>query len=199
MIKRLEINELRNLYQTQIKNDFPRFERRPFHLIRNLHSNGKYLCLVLEEEKQVIAYATFIVDDSISNVLLDYFAVAEKRRGSGIGSRFISLVRDYWSDKSGIIIECESPDTARTEGEKAVRKRRIDFYLRGGAENTTVRWRILGMRYNILWLPTSPNNTQINIAKDLAGLYSLSIPSLLRPLSIRMMANVNNNCGGKMQ
>jgi len=187
MLKSLEIDEIRNLYHTRIIKDFPRFERRPFRMMKTMHKNGKYKCLVLEEENRVLAYAAFIYDEEISSVLLDYLAVDEKCRGTGVGSRFMTSIQEYWNEKSGIIIECETPDTAKTENEMALRKRRIDFYIRNGAENTAVRWRLFGVHYTVLWLRAQQDYTQIDVAGDLKRLYSFSVPSALRPLSIRMM------------
>jgi len=192
MIRRLELNEIKSIYRALIKKDFPRNERRPFFSMSKLHSNGKYICLVLEEDNQIIAYATFITDDVISSVLLDYFAVDEKLRGSGIGSRFIALIREYWYEKYGIIIECETPDSTKTDNEKVIRKRRIDFYRRAGAEDTSVKWRFIGVHYRILWLPTSQSVYPTDVAGDLPSLYSLSLPSALRPFFIRMMKKSND-------
>jgi len=186
MLRCLEINEMKSVYRTLIKKDFPRNERRPFFSIRKLHGEGRYLCLVLEEENQIVAYAAFIFDKAINSVLLDYFAVDKNQRGSGIGSRFISSVREYWIGKSGIILECENPGSAKDEDEKAIRKRRIDFYLRGGAETTAVHWRMFGVSYDILWMQTDPVSGIVDIANDLTRLYSLSFPSIIRKLFTRV-------------
>ena len=156
-------------------------------MMRKMHRRGRYICLVLEEESRFVAYAAFIYDEEINSVLLDYFAVDEKSRGSGIGGRFISSIQEYWKEKSGIIIECETPDTAKKDNEKIIRKRRIDFYVRNGAESTAVRWRLFGVHYAVLWLPTQQDHTRVDVAGDLKRLYSLSVPSTLRSLSIRMM------------
>ena len=187
MLKSIGIDEIRSLYHTRISKDFPRFERRPLHMMKKMYQNGKYKFLVLEEENSVIAYAAFVYDEEISSVLLDYLAVDEKCRGTGVGGRFMTSIQEYWNEKSGIIIECETPDTAKTENEKALRKRRIDFYVRNGAETTTVKWRLFGVHYTVLWLPAQQDHTQIDVVADLKRLYSFSVPSALRPLSIRMM------------
>ena len=185
MIRLLETDEIKNIYNTHIKRHFPRNERRPLYLLRKLFDNGRYLCLVYEEENQVIAYATFIHDDAMSSVLLDYFAVDEGRRGCGIGDKLISFAREYWRDKAGIIIECETPDSAKNEDAWDLRKRRIDFYLRTGAEKSPARWRLFGVDYAVLWIPTSPKHSQPDVTFDLASLYSLSLPASLRHLFIR--------------
>ena len=193
MIRRLEINELKSIYHTHMKKDFPGNERRPFFLLKKLHKNGRYVCLVYEEESQIIAYATFIHDESITSVLLDYFAVDERHRSRGVGSKFIPLLCEYWSKKAGIIAECETPVSANNENDKKLRQRRIDFYLRAGAENTTARWRMFGVDYNVLILPISPDYTELDVTYDLARLYSLSLPISLRPLFVRRILKANRN------
>ena len=187
MIRRIEIDELKSLYKSLIKKDFPRNERRPYQAIKKLHRTGRYACLVLEEEGRILAYASFILAYEISSILLDYFAVDGKYQGEGIGSQLLSYVSEYWVDKAGIIIECETPESARTENEKSQRERRINFYIRGGAINTPVRWRIFGVNYRVLWLPIDPNRVQPDVACDLTGLYSLAVPKALRPRVARIL------------
>jgi len=187
MIRSLEVNEIKSIYNAHIKKDFPRNERRPYHLLKKLHYKGRYLCFVYEEEDKIIAYATFIYDEGINNVLLDHFAVDERYRGCGIGGKLLSLVREYWNEKTGIIIECETPDSARNEKEKELRKRRIGFYMRADAKSTPIRRRIFGVDYDILWIPSNPEHSQPDVGRDLAELYALSLPLSLRPLFIRVV------------
>ena len=95
---------MRSIYDTRIKKDFSRTARRPFSQIKGMHMKNRYLCLALEEDGKILAYATFIHDETIDSVLLDYYAVDKGQRGAGIGSQFIPEIRDYWKEKSGIIM-----------------------------------------------------------------------------------------------
>ena len=185
-IRCLDINDLRSIYDTRIKKDFSGTARRPFGQIKAMHNKNRYLCLALEEENRILAYATFIHDDTIDSVLLDYYAVDKGQRGNGIGSRFIPLIKEYWKDKSGIVMECEAPDAAKSEDDRITRTRRIDFYIRSGAESTDVRWRMFGMAYSILWLPVKQKASQVDVAGDFEKLYSLAMPAAIRKLFTRI-------------
>ena len=188
MTRCLDINELRSLYKSRIKKDFPVWERRPLFLLKYLYRNGRYKCIVIEEDEQIIAYSTFICDEAMDSVLLDYLAVESEKQGRGTGGRLLSIIREYWKEKSGLIIECEAPDVAKSESERNIRKRRIDFYIRGGAEKTSVRWGFLGVDYTILWLPIKLAQANVNIADDLAMLYSFSLPRIFRSFLMRIFA-----------
>ena len=185
MIRTLNINEIENLYKERIRKDFPLMERRPLFIMKRLYAQNRYQCLVLEEENQILAYASFLCDQSIHNVLLDYFAVEKNLRGSGVGSKFFSLLSQYWTKKDSIILECENPTTTKNQTEKVIRERRISFYTRGGAIKTTLDWKIFGVNYNILWLPIHSEMEEDTIDKDLIKLYTLSLPSFIRKLFLK--------------
>ena len=191
MIKQLEASDLVAIYRSRIKKDFAQRERRPLFLLKRLYKAGNYSCLVYKENDYIIGYAAFIYDTEIGSVLLDYFAVDEKLRGSGYGSRFLSYLREYWNDKSGIIIESEDPDAATSADEAEQCKRRISFYERLGAEQVAEHWRMIGVDYRILRLPTGVG-TQDNVAfDDLCSLYALSVPRPLRATFIRNLMRIN--------
>lgn len=186
MIRRVDLDELTTIYNERITADFPASERRPLFLIKRLFRKGRYVALVLEEEGQVAAYATFICDDAVQSVFLDYYAVDKAQRGQGTGSRFLAMLQAYWAEKGGIILECEEPDTAADEGEKETRLRRISFYERGGAVVTKVRWHAFGVDYRILYLKTKTPVEQVDVPKDLLKLYSFSMPSFVRRMFSRI-------------
>lgn len=194
MIRQAEREELKQIYNTRIRADFPPMERRPYCLIRRLFAQGRYVCLVLEENGQVAAYATFIVDAEIGCVFLDYFAVDAGHRGQGVGSRFLSMIKRHWSQKSGIILECEEPNTAKDAGERTIRSRRIGFYQRGGAAIVPIQWRAFGVDYRILFLGTRVPPDAANVKDDLLALYSLSMPGFMRALFTRI--NAEQTAGG---
>ena len=185
MMRSLSYEEFEALYQERIMADFPRMERRPLSAIRRLYGRGRYVCLVLEEEG-LAAYATFLCGDAIGSVLLDYFAVDKARRGGGVGGRFFSMLAGYWPGKDGILLECERPGGAPSEAEQTIRRRRIAFYTRGGAEETPLRWRAFGVDYNVLWLPIRAAAAQADLAGDLMALYRLSVPFYMAPFVLRL-------------
>lgn len=171
-------NELKVLYKQHIKKDFPFWERRPLFSMKRLYKNGQYTCFALKEQGKILAYAAFIHGGTASSVLLDYFAVVSGLRGGGVGSRFFNMLAACWG-KSGIVIECERPEAAKTEKEKEIRSRRIDFYLRNGAEMTDSRWVLFGVQYTILWMPIQRRACSADVQAELRGLYRLAFPEFV--------------------
>lgn len=183
-IRQLSLAEFETLYKERIAADFPRGERRPLFAIRGLYRKGQYVCIVLDEGG-ILAYAAFIYHNATGSVLLDYFAVAKDLRGSGIGSRFLAMLQEYW-DKDGIILECEAPESATNAEETSIRNRRIAFYERGGAVVTTYRWQAFGVAYRILWLPINRQAAEVDIVKELPFLYQCSMPGFLCRLLMKL-------------
>ncbi|MCD8368199.1 MAG: GNAT family N-acetyltransferase [Clostridiales bacterium] len=154
-MKRLEPDELRAVYKKHIREDFPRGERRPLFAMERMQKAGRYDCYGYYQEDSLVAYACYILTQSSSYALLDYFAVVPELRGHGIGSRFLRDLNGTVSAKCGVFIEAESPDSAKTEEERQIRERRIRFYLSNGAGRTTSRCLLFGVDYNILFIATN--------------------------------------------
>ena len=64
---------------------------------------------------------------------LAYFAVSAHRRSGGIGSRALSLLKQFYPEGQ-IVVEFEAPDEAAENN--TLRLRRRDFYLRNGFQKT---------------------------------------------------------------
>lgn len=180
MIRQATYPELKTLYKQRITKDFPPDERRPLRMMKKLLRQGRYACIVLEEDGHIAAYANFIWEASVGSVFLDYFAVDESQRGQGTGSRFLDMLKESWAQKKGIILECERPDLATSPQEREQRTRRIAFYERSGAQVTPLLWQAFGVDYNILYLPIEgPAESPQAIARDLTTLYSYAVPDFL--------------------
>ncbi len=67
--------------------------------------------------------------------LLEYMAVSATERNRGIGHRLLELTKRALRAEgcSGIVLEVEPPEDAHGE-ERRLRRRRIDFYRRNGAQ-----------------------------------------------------------------
>ncbi|MCD8051822.1 MAG: GNAT family N-acetyltransferase [Clostridiales bacterium] len=154
VLKRLEPDELRIIYKEHIREDFPRGERRPLFAMEKMWKTGQYDCYGYYRNDSLLAYACYILTQSGSYALLDYFAVIPELRGQGIGSEFLRSLKGAVSAKSGVFIEAESPDSAKSEDERRVRERRIRFYLSNGAKQTNSRCLLFGVDYNILFIST---------------------------------------------
>lgn len=145
---------MRIIYKNHIKEDFPRNERRPLFAMERLQKAGQYGCYGYYHANSLEAYACYILTQSASYALLDYFAVVPELRGRGIGSEFLRNLKDNVPVKYGVFIEAESPSSTRSEHEKNLRQRRIRFYLSNGAEMTSSKCLLFGVDYNILFMPT---------------------------------------------
>ncbi len=146
------MNELSKVYNERIIDDFPRNERRPLFAMERLMRAGQYDCYGYYDGDALLAYACFILARGGSYSLLDYFAVDCALRGRGIGSEFLQKLKENTSAAKGVLIEAESPDTAKTQQERMQRERRIRFYLANGAELTGSKCLLFGVDYTILFL-----------------------------------------------
>ena len=157
-LQKLDKKSIENIYKTQLVFDFPKDEVKPLATITNGFDKGVYNAYGLYEKGELLAYAFFIIDKNCR--LLDYFAVVNGKRGGGIGSKFIKLLKTELKGACElIIIESENPDTAQNESQKTTRLRRVDFYLKNGLCDTQTRAKVFGVDYKILTLPLSPTAT----------------------------------------
>lgn len=103
---------------------FPSYERKPFSLIRSMQRKGKSDVWYFEKEGSFAGLVFTINSNNV--ILIDYLAIDANKRGEGIGSEIITLLRDYYPDK-GIFVEIESVfDKCENIDE---RMRRKQFYL----------------------------------------------------------------------
>ncbi|MCC8098645.1 MAG: GNAT family N-acetyltransferase [Clostridiales bacterium] len=153
ILKRLAPDELRLVYKEHIREDFPRGKRRPLFSMEKMLKTGRYDCYGYYRNGNLIAYACYILTQSGSYALLDYFAVIPELRGQGIGSEFLRALQRNMSVKCGVFLEAENPGSAKSEDEQQTRERRIRFYLSNGAKLTNSNCLLFGVDYNILFIP----------------------------------------------
>lgn len=182
-VRKVGFEEFSNIYQLYLVEDFPEAEVKPLEVIKDAFSGDKYTAYVLEDDRKVNAYASFIRSNN-DVVLLDYFAVTQGAgRGGGLGSYFIrELVREV--ETGGFILECEVPEKADNENEKMIRQKRIAFYERNGALVTDTRVQVFGVDFQLLYMPVTKGLEQIDIAKEFLELYRDILPEELYKTSI---------------
>lgn len=189
-LKILSIEDISEIYNTHMVNDFPKTELKPLSHIVNTTKKG--LCYSVgiyegiegeKEEKDLLGYAVFILPQGYKYGLLDYLAITGKNRGKGYGHIFFSMIKEFFSSHfpwlEGIFIECESVESAANIKEKDIRVRRINFYKDCGCIVTRLGSRLFGVEYSILMLNIDNSNKVIddNIAslkferKDLDYIY----------------------------
>ena len=128
-VEKLNLPALRRLFETRMQEDFPEVELKPFPKMRELYETGHYLPLAIRDNSKnqdLLAYALFAREEAEEghHYLLDYFAVKESERGSGIGTDFLREMEAHIDDAETILGEIEDPDHAADDEEEAVRLRR---------------------------------------------------------------------------
>lgn len=113
------------------KSSFPANERQPESTVKQRVDKGdSILYALVNEEKEVVAFAMFWDFRNSEFVLLDYFAVKKKFRNKGYGSYLLKNVFKLFIKKQKTVVaEIEHPKFGRNRKD---RMKRLDFYLRNG-------------------------------------------------------------------
>ena len=124
---------------------FPRSEKKPFSMIRKMHAAGK--SDVWRFARQGEFAGLIITINGEENILLDYLAVAESRRGSGIGTNILQLMRQHYAGK-GVFLEIES--VYEDCENKDQRIRRKHFYEKCGMKSMEVFVWLFGVKMELM-------------------------------------------------
>lgn len=185
-VKSLDLAEVKAIYDTHMRDTFPPSELRPYKSIKALTNSGNYFCYGLYDEDSLQAYAFFSRAKNRAYCLLDYYAVIESLRGSGIGSQFFPLLREKLRHMDGILLEVESVESTENEEDQAIRQRRIRFYQRNGCVMTGVKCLLYGVDYRIMAMPAAkPVPEDRSILPELESIYHVMFNDLLYPLVCR--------------
>ncbi len=182
-VKTLTRPEMRTICRSLLKDDFPEREQKPASALEELYRAGVYVPCGFFEEGEQKAYGFFVPGAEHPCVLLDYFAVRADLRGAGVGSRCLSVMREFWEKKT-IYIESERAEEAVSGTERAVRERRLRFYLRAGAVPTGLFPCVRGTGYTLLALPgaSGPDGGRL---EEIDELYHLMFPGEQYGRSVR--------------
>lgn len=123
---------------------FPRSERKPFAIIQRMQKENRTDLWLAEQNGRFAGLAATI--NGGDTILLDYFAVAKRLRGQGVGSAFLQTLLTQYAGK-GLFVEIEAPDRDDPAGEKLRRKQ---FYLRNGLADMQVTAILFGVRMALL-------------------------------------------------
>ena len=191
-IKRLTPDEIKSLYNSRMKDDFPPGELRPYDSLIRLLEQGRYITLAYKSDgsesggckpDEIMAYAFFIYQPESRTVLLDYYAVSKARRGTGIGGEFISRFREIFApmDADHILLEVENPDMAENSEDLEVRNRRIHFYEKNGCRMSHVRSRLLSVDYSIMYLPFDGRELENQqLFDEMESMYRMVVTPLMK-------------------
>lgn len=149
-LKKLTLEQMLEIYQEHMVNDFPAAELKPFKKIEEMVNRGVYLGYGLFEEQELDGYAFFVKPENGELILLDYFAICSDRRCGGMGSKALKAMTESLSEYKGMILEVENPDFAQDEESLEIMKRRIAFYERNGLCQTEVTSFVFEVEYRIM-------------------------------------------------
>ena len=187
-MKKLSLDQMREIYDLRMTEDFPDNERRPFSGIVSLFGRGEYEGWGLYEEEALLAYA-FLVREIWQGkpcYLVDYIAVDRERRGSGIGACLLKELKEVLAGAGCVFGEVENPDYAKTPEEKEEMERRIRFYLGNGFRDTGACEWLYHVEYMLLELPLSGDHTRDEIFDTAEFFYRKMLPAHLVDRYLRL-------------
>ena len=171
----LSAEVLAEVYDRYMVADFPQDELKPLERILYMMETGLCCAYGMYEQDELRGYAIFIVPDGLRYGLLDYLAVLEKYRGTGVGHAFFEQVGDVLTIRypvlKGFYIESENIAFAADEGERRIREKRISFYRQNYCAMTTLESRLFGVDYSILLYDFGEKNDVSATVKDLDDIY----------------------------
>jgi len=124
---------------------FPKSEKKPFSMIRKMHQKGN--SDVWRFQRNGKFAGIIITINGQQNILIDYLAVDEKQRGTGIGSEILCLMKDHYKGK-GVFLEIES--VYEDCDNKAERLRRKHFYEKCGMKSMDVFVWLFGVKMELM-------------------------------------------------
>lgn len=169
------LEKIEHVYLNFMKDDFPEDELKSLDQIKALYHANHFIMYLAIKDKEIVGYACFVSVTEKSN-LLDYFAVTSSIRGQGIGSEILQWILSENSSKC-LMIECETPEMAKTEAERKLREKRISFYLQQGILKTKIQTCIIGVPYTVL-RNANDAYTEYDTRAMLTHLYKTLTPNL---------------------
>lgn len=169
-LKKLTLEQVREIYVEHLVFDFPEAEVKPFSRIEGMWNEGVYSAYGLYNDEELTGYALFVTPGEEHYVLLDYFAICRNKRCGGYGSLFLDLLAKNMTNSRGIILEVENPDFAEKEEDLGIMERRIVFYEKNGLHQTEITSKLFGVEYRTMILPFDGDN-EVNVYEELSRIY----------------------------
>ena len=170
--QQLTFAQAREIYETYAQEDFPPEEIKPVSVIEETWNRGNYHAYGFYEGTTLCAYAFLVANEEKRVLLLDYFAVLQARRGQGIGSRALALLRETCTEWNALVIEVEDDELPGLDRRtRDMRKRRISFYTASGCQMNAARSRLWSVDYRIMVMPLSDPYAQWCMADKLHAVY----------------------------
>ena len=141
------LEQLRKVYNTDMKESFPAAELKPLAAIEKMWREGWYKPYCLFDDDALVGVA-FLWLGHPGWALLDYLCVTAGWRNDGFGSEILRLLPEMEPD---IVIfgEAEAPVHAP---DPAMAERRLGFYARNGLRMARYDSEVFGVHYKTLYL-----------------------------------------------
>lgn len=179
-LRELTAETLTEIYHRYMTADFPQDELKPLDRMVYMMESGLSCAYGIYEQERLRGYAVFIVPEGFRYGLLDYLAVLEEYRGTGIGHIFFELVGGTLAAKypalRGFFIESEAMACAADARECRIREKRISFYEQNGCLMTTLGSKLFGVTYSILVYDFSGKADASASIEDLNDVYLAMFP-----------------------
>ena len=150
-LRRLNPEELKLAYETDLSEAFPPAELKPLHAMTGMMARGVYEALALYEgEEGPLGYVLLWKHTDGRFLLIDYLCVPASRRNAGIGAKLLHTLFDAYPPETVFIGESEAPvgDPKRDE----MILRRLAFYRRNGAASIGYDTALFGVHFKtIAW------------------------------------------------
>lgn len=141
------LEQLRKVYNTDMKESFPAAELKPLAAIEKMWREGWYKPYCLFDDDALVGVA-FLWLGHPGWALLDYLCVTAGRRNDGFGSQILRLLPRA-EPRTVIFGEAEAPAHAP---DPAMAERRLGFYARSGLRTAGYDSEVFGVHYKTLYL-----------------------------------------------
>ena len=176
MIRIMTRQELREIYQNCMMNDFPDDERKPLSIIESRFKKNQNHCLVYLEDDVIKGYA--ILESCQKSLLMDYFAVIETYRNQGTGTRFLHEMKQYFSEFDALFVESEC---AYDE----ISQKRLDFYQKAGFVISGIQVHLYHVDYEVMTLSLNDEIETVNVRRRMEEIYEKIYPKSFRSLFLK--------------
>ncbi len=177
-MEKLTPEEVRRIYRERMVQDFPEAEIKELWIIERAMERKIYECYGVREEKEILAYAFFILDAwaGKKTCLLDYLAVHRDRRGTGVGSFCLGQCPEILEGADMLLVEVDNPEFAADAAERAVMERRMRFYESNGLRDTGVRVCLFSVEFVVLEMPQFGIHGKEAVGRAYEHLYASILP-----------------------
>lgn len=184
----LNINQMREIYDRCLTEDFPWNERAPYSHLARLFKRNVYFPYALVFGDCLIGYLFLLSDRNRKVVSADYFAVLKPYRNRGFGSIAFRALQKKLCDFDYLILEAEDSDFAKDSQKRRLMERRLNFYTRNGVRFISKRARTFGAHYRLGVLPLRRDPSEAEIARAYLKIYDerLMFP-FIRKLLVKIL------------